>query len=85
MKYYTIIAFASAFINFTLGISIGRGRLKGVVSTDLKKPERYFIAIGIIMIICGLASLSDSSYSIVFIIFSALAEAFILSLTVYKK
>lgn len=85
MKYYPIIAFASAFINFTLGISIGCGRLKGVVNTDFKKPERYFIAIGIIMIICGFASLSDSSSSIIFIIISTLAESVILSLMVYKN
>lgn len=85
MKYYPIIAFASAFINFTLGISIGCGKLKGFVKTNFKKPERYFIAIGIVMIICGFVSLSGSSASIIFVIVSTLAESFILSLMIYKN
>jgi len=85
MKYYPIIAFASAFINFTLGISIGCGKLKGFVNTNFKKPERYFIAIGIIMIICGFVSLSGSSASILLIIIATLAESVILSLMIYRN
>ncbi len=85
MKYYPIIAFVSAFINFTLGISIGCGKFKGFVNTNFKKPERYFIAIGVIMMSSGFVSFSESTASIIYIIVSIFAESVILSLMLYKN
>lgn len=91
MKYYSIIAFASAIVHFSLGISIAYGKLKGLVNIICKNPERYkilsgyFIVLGVIMFSCGFAALSESIASIIYIIISALAETIILSLIRYEN
>lgn len=86
MKYYSIIAFASAAVHSVLGILIGCGKLKGFVNILCKNPKRYkilcgyFIAIGVIMMSCGFAALYEKTASIIYIVISALAESVILSL-----
>ena len=77
MKYYSIIAFVSAVVNFALGISICRNKLKSFVNIMCKNPERYkvlgryFIAIGLIMLSCAVAALRESMASIIYIVISA--------------
>lgn len=86
MKYYSIIAFASAVVHSVLGILIGRGRLKGFVNIMCKTPNRfkflggYFIASGVIMLSCAVAALRESTGSIVYLAFSAGVISVILSL-----
>ncbi len=86
MKYYSIIAFASAAFHSLLGILIGCGKLKGFVNIMCKNPERYkilgghFIAIGLIMLSCAVAALRESTASIIYIIVSAVLLSIFISL-----
>ncbi len=86
MKYYSIIAFASAIVNSVLGILICRSKLKGFVNIMCKNPKRYkilggyFVAIGVIMLGCGFAALYESTASIIYIVVSAVLVSIFISL-----
>ncbi len=86
MKYYSIIAFASAIVHSVLGISIGCGKLKGFVNIMCKNQKRYkflggyFVAIGVIMLSCGFAALYESTASIIYIVVSAVLVSIFISL-----
>ena len=86
MKYYSIIAFISAVVHFALGISICRNKLKAFVNIMCKNPERYkvlgghFIAIGVIMLSCGVAALYDSTSAFIYLVICAAIVSIILSL-----
>ena len=86
MKYYSIVALISAVVNFALGISICRNKLKALVNIMCKNPERYkvlggyFIAIGVIMLSCGFAALYDSTSAFIYLVICAVIVSIILSL-----
>ena len=86
MKFYSIIAFVSAAVHFSLGITICRNKLKDFVSTICKNPARYktlgryFIAAGVIMLGCGFAALIDSAFALIYLAVSAVIVSIIISL-----
>lgn len=86
MKYFSIVALISAVVNFALGISICRNKLKAFVNIMCKNPERYkilggyFIAIGLIMLSCGFAALYDSTSAFIYLVICAVIVSIILSL-----
>ncbi len=86
MKYYSIVALISAVVNFALGISICRNKLKAFVNITCKNPERYkilggyFIAIGLIMLSCAVAALRESTGAIIYLVICAVTVSIILSL-----
>lgn len=86
MKYYSIVALISAVVNFALGISIYRNKLKAFVNIMCKNPKRYkilgghFIAIGVIMLSCGFAALYDSTSVFIYLVICAVIVSIILSL-----
>lgn len=86
MKYYSIVALISAVVNFALGISICRNKLKAFVNIMCKNPERYkilggyFIAIGLIMLSCAVAALRESTGAIIYLVICAVIVSIILSL-----
>lgn len=86
MKYYSIVALISAVVNFALGISICRNKLKAFVNITCKKPERYkilggyFIAIGLIMLSCAAAALRESTGAFIYLVICAVTVSIILSL-----
>ncbi len=86
MKYYSIIAFASAIVNLALGISIYRNKLKGFVNIMCKNPKRFkilgghFIAIGLIMLSCAVAALQNSTGAFIYLVICAVIVSIILSL-----
>lgn len=77
MKYYSIVALISAVVNFALGISVCRNKLKAFVNIMCKNPKRfkilggYFIAIGLVLLGCAVAALRESTASIIYIVISA--------------
>ena len=86
MKYYSIVALISAVVNFALGISICRNKLKAFVNIMCKNPERYkilggyFIAVGLIMLSCAVAALRESTGAIIYLVICAVIVSIILSL-----
>ena len=86
MKYYSIVALISAVVNFALGISICRNKLKAFVNIMCKNPERYkvlsgyFIAIGLIMLSCAVAALRESTGAFIYLVICAVIVSIILSL-----
>ena len=86
MKYYSIVALISAVVNFALGISICRNKLKVFVNIMCKNPERYkvlggyFIAIGLIMLSCAVAALQESTGAFIYLVICAVTVSIILSL-----
>ena len=86
MKYYSIVALISAVVNFALGISICRNKLKAFVNIMCKNPERYkvlsgyFIAIGLVMLSCAVAALRESTGAIIYLVICAAIVSIILSL-----
>ena len=86
MKYYSIIAFASAVVHSALGISICRSKLKGFVNIMCRNPNRfkilgrYFIAIGVIMLSCAVAALRESTGTFIYLVICAVIVSIIISL-----
>lgn len=86
MKYYSIVALISVVVNFALGISICRNKLKAFVNIMCKNPERYkilggyFIAIGLIMLSCAVAALRESTGAFIYLVICAVTVSIILSL-----
>ena len=86
MKYYSIIAFASAILHSVLGICIYRHKLKGFVNIMCKNPKRYkilgryFVAIGLIMLSCAVAALWKSTGAFIYLVICAVIVSIFISL-----
>ncbi len=85
MKYFSVVAFIATFIYSAASIFIYCGKYEGFIQEICKNPEnrksvsRYLFSLAVIMLICGFVSLSDSPYSIIFLIISLVSESVILS------
>lgn len=86
MKYYSIIAFIAAALHFSMGILICCGKCKGFVNGICKNTQRYkilgryFIMIGGIMLSCGIAALTESNYTIIYLAVASVLISIFVSL-----